>query len=382
MNAIENIAGKLRAFVTTLGIAVISAPYAVAASGGEPNTVATASSARTRQHAASDDAAIHLFRVNVPQAALDDLRKRLLATRWPDKETVADRSQGPQLAQLQELVQYWGSSYDWRKAEAKLNALPQFTTSIDGVDLHFIHVRSRHKNARALLIAHGWPGSVFEQMKLIDPLTDPTRHGGRAEDAFDVVIPSLPGFGFSSRPTVAGWGLERMGRAFDVLMKRLGYRRYVAQGGDWGAGIVEAMARQAPAGVCNPHIVVATFGCRLPGLLSLIRVLNRHNATGCRGNNSIGPLFFDCKKIDTTVRAMGCEIVENLDRYGIAIGQPVDALARHRFGHRFLNDRSAAKRATENNDPNPLVHECGSTLEHVLLQRSRLPHTKLQEQTQ
>ena len=202
---------------------------------------------------ASDDAAIRPFRVNIPQAALDDLRKRLLATRWPDKETVTDRSQGPQLAQLQGLVQYWGSSYDWRKAEAKLNALPQFMTSIDGVDIHFIHVRSQHKNARALLIAHGWPGSVFEQIKLIEPLTDPTRYGGRAEDAFDVVIPSLPGFGFSSRPTEAGWGLERIGRAFDVLMKRLGYTRYLAQGGDWGAGIVEAMARQAPAGLLGIH---------------------------------------------------------------------------------------------------------------------------------
>jgi pimeloyl-ACP methyl ester carboxylesterase len=236
-----------------LGIVLISVPCAVAAAGGETDTVASASSARTARHAASDDAAIHPFRVSIPQAALDDLRKRLLATRWPDKETVTDRSQGPQLAQLQELVQYWSRSYDWRKAEAKLNALPQFTTSIDGLDVHFIHVRSKHKNARALLIAHGWPGSVFEQIKLIGPLTDPTRYGGSAEDAFDVVIPSLPGFGFSSRPTEAGWGLERMGRAFDELMKRLKYTRYVAQGGDWGAGIVEAMARQAPAGLLGIH---------------------------------------------------------------------------------------------------------------------------------
>ena len=181
-----------------------------------------------------------------------DLRRRS-ATRWPDKETVADQSQGAQLAKLQELVRYWGTDYDWRKAEAKLNAFPQFMTTIDGVDIHFIHVRSRHPNALPLIITHGWPGSVFEQIKLIGPLTDPTAYGGRAEDAFDVVIPSLPGFGFSSRPTEAGWGLERIGRAWDVLMKRLGYTRYVAQGGDWGAGVVEAMGRQAPEGLLGIH---------------------------------------------------------------------------------------------------------------------------------
>jgi pimeloyl-ACP methyl ester carboxylesterase len=225
---------NIRAFLLTLGIAL----------------VATDALARP---VASDDAAIRPFRANIPQAALDDLRQRLVATRWPDKETVADGSQGPQLSRLQGLVQYWGTGYDWRKAEAKLNSLPQFATHIDGVELHFIHVRSPHKNARALLIAHGWPGSVFEQIKLIEPLTNPTRYGGRAADAFDVVIPSLPGFGFSSRPTQAGWGLERIGRAFDVLMKRLGYTRYLAQGGDWGAGIVQAMARQAPAGLLGIH---------------------------------------------------------------------------------------------------------------------------------
>ncbi len=198
-------------------------------------------------------AAVRPFRVSVPDEALTDLRRRILATRWPDKETVADRSQGPQLAELQELVQYWGSGYDWRKAEAKLNALPQFMTNIDGVDIHFIQVRSRHKNALPVIISHGWPGSVFEQIKLIGPLTDPTAFGGRAEDAFDVVIPSLPGYGSSARPTEAGWGLERIGRAWDVLMKRLGYTRYVAQGGDWGAGIVQATGRQAPAGLLGIH---------------------------------------------------------------------------------------------------------------------------------
>src|SRR4051812_17188617 len=219
---------------------------------------------------APGDKAVRPFRVDVPQADVTDLRRRLAATRWPDKETVADESQGAKLATLQELVRYWATEYDWRKGEAKLNALPQFMTGIDGVDVHFIHVKSRHPNALPLAIAHGWPGSVFEQIKLVGPLTDPTRYGGRAEDAFDVVIPSLPGFGFSGRPTEAGWGLERIGRAFDVLIKRLGYARYVAQGGDWGAGIVEAMGRQAPAGLLGIHtnfpaVITADVGAALGG---------------------------------------------------------------------------------------------------------------------
>jgi pimeloyl-ACP methyl ester carboxylesterase len=201
----------------------------------------------------NDETAIRPFRVKVAQADLSDLRRRLAATRWPDRETVADRSQGPQLAQLQELVRYWRTQYDWRNAEAKLNAFPQFVTAIEGVDIHFIHVKSRHPNALPLIISHGWPGSVFEQIKLIGPLTDPTAYGGTPADAFDVVIPSLPGYGFSGRPKEAGWGSERIGRALGVLMARLGYSRYVAQGGDWGAGIVQAMGRQAPAGLLGLH---------------------------------------------------------------------------------------------------------------------------------
>ena len=207
----------------------------------------------TSLEAPTEDKSIRPFRAKVSHEALADLRRRIQPTRWPDKETVADRSQGAQLVMLQELVQYWGSGYDWRKAEAKLNALPQFMTSIDGVDIHFIHFRSRHENALPVIITHGWPGSVFEQIKLIGPLTDPTKYGGRVEDAFDVVIPSLPGFGFSARPTEAGWGLERIGRAWGVLMKRLGYTRYVAQGGDWGAGVVQATGRQVPAGLLGIH---------------------------------------------------------------------------------------------------------------------------------
>jgi len=207
----------------------------------------------TAPRAATQDTSVRPFRVNVPEEQLVDLRRRLAMTRWPDRETVADASQGAPLAKLQELVRYWGTGYDWRKAEAKLNALPQFVTTIDGIDIHFIHVRSRHPNALPLIITHGWPGSVFEQIKLIGPLTDPTAYGGRPEEAFDVVIPSLPGFGFSERPAETGWGLERIGRAWDVLMKRLGYSRYVAQGGDWGAGVVEAMGRQAPSGLLGIH---------------------------------------------------------------------------------------------------------------------------------
>ena len=202
---------------------------------------------------ATDDS-IRPFRINIPDSALQDLRRRIAATRWPTRETVTDRSQGPQLAALQALVHYWGTGYNWRKGEAKLNALPQFMTTIDGVNIHFIHVRSRHPNALPLLISHGWPGSVFEQIKLIGPLTDPTAFGGKAEDAFDVVIPSLPGYGFSGQPTETGWGGERIGRAWDILMKRLGYTRYVSQGGDFGAVVNNAMGRQAPAGLLGVHI--------------------------------------------------------------------------------------------------------------------------------
>jgi pimeloyl-ACP methyl ester carboxylesterase len=203
---------------------------------------------------ATQDNAIRPFRVHVPQEALDDLRRRIAATRWPDKETVADQSQGVQLATMKDLVRYWGTEYDWRKAEAKLNALPQFVTNIDGLDIHFIHVRSKNPNALPLIVTHGWPGSVFEQLKIIDPLTNPTAYGGRPEDAFDVVIPSIPGYGFSGKPTGTGWDPDRIARAWAELMKRLGYSRYAAQGGDWGSPISSAMARQALAGLLGIHI--------------------------------------------------------------------------------------------------------------------------------
>ncbi|WP_037377311.1 epoxide hydrolase family protein [Sinorhizobium americanum] len=197
---------------------------------------------------------IRSFRVSVAEADLLDLRRRLAETRWPEPETVEDRSQGVQLKKLQALVWYWQTGYDWHKAEAKLNALPQFVTSIDGLDIHFIHVRSRHENALPLIMTHGWPGSIFELLKVIGPLTDPTAHGGTAEDAFHLVLPSIPGFGFSEKPKGTGWNPDRIARAWNVLMKRLGYQEYVSQGGDWGAIISDAMGRQAPPGLRGIHV--------------------------------------------------------------------------------------------------------------------------------
>jgi pimeloyl-ACP methyl ester carboxylesterase len=194
------------------------------------------------------------FHVDIPEEQLAELRDRIAGTRWPSKELVADESQGVQLAMLQELARYWDTEYDWRKVEAKLNALPQFTTEIDGLDIHFIHVKSRHENALPLIITHGWPGSVIEMLEVVGPLTDPTAHGGKAEDAFDLVIPSLPGYGFSAQPTEAGWGAGRIAQAWAELMNRLGYARYVAQGGDQGASVADAMARQAPKGLVGIHL--------------------------------------------------------------------------------------------------------------------------------
>jgi pimeloyl-ACP methyl ester carboxylesterase len=190
------------------------------------------------------------FHAEIPKAEIDDLRRRLAETRWPDKETVGDASQGVQLAKLKELVGYWATDYDWRKGEAKLNALPQFVTEIDGLDIHFIHAKSPHEDALPAIITHGWPGSVFELLKIVEPLTDPPS----GDDAFHVVIPSLPGYGFSGRPAAPGWNPDRIARAWDELMKRLGYDRYVAQGGDWGAVITETMGRQAPAGLRGIHV--------------------------------------------------------------------------------------------------------------------------------
>ena len=202
----------------------------------------------------AEDKSIRPFTVPiVPQAALDDLRRRIAATRWPEKETVTDASQGVQLATMHKLASYWGKNYDWRKCEAKLKALPNFITTIDGLDIHFIHVRSKNPNALPIIITHGWPGSIVEQLKIIDPLTNPTAHGGKAEDAFDVVIPSLPGYGFSGKPTTTGWDPAHIARAWVVLMKRLGYTKFVAQGGDWGAVVTELMGAQAQPELVGIH---------------------------------------------------------------------------------------------------------------------------------
>jgi pimeloyl-ACP methyl ester carboxylesterase len=219
----------------------------------DPTSRTTTTGAVPAPRSEADVTAVRPFRVEIPEEDLAELRRRLPATRWPSTELVGDRSQGVQLATMRELARYWANDYDLRRVEARLNALPQFTTEIDGVDIHFIHVRSPHENALPLIMTHGWPGSVVEMLEAVGPLTDPTAHGGRAEDAFDLVLPSLPGYGFSAEPTEVGWDLGRTAQAWAELMRRLGYTRYVAQGGDVGAGVTDAMGRQAPDGLLGIH---------------------------------------------------------------------------------------------------------------------------------
>jgi pimeloyl-ACP methyl ester carboxylesterase len=238
-----------RRFCGTAAAAVAAGPLSLSRFAERANAMTDVA-----QQTVSDSEAIRPFRVNFPDADLVDLRKRIKATRWPDRETVADQSQGVQLATMQELARYWATDYDWRKVETKLNSLPQFMTEIDGLDIHFIHVRSKHESALPLIVTHGWPGSIIEQLKIIDPLTNPTAHGASASDAFHLVIPSMPGYGFSGKPTTTGWDADRIARAWVVLMKHLGYTRYVAQGGDWGAGVADLMAKQAPPELLGIHV--------------------------------------------------------------------------------------------------------------------------------
>src|SRR5882757_4690154 len=243
---------------TFAGVAAAALVAALTARGTPQPAAPAAPGAGAAGGAAPDapvaDDAIRPFHINVPEAQLTDLKARINATRWPDKETVTDQSQGVQLAKLQDLAHYWGTGYDWRKIETKLNSLPEFITRIDGLDIQFIHVRSPHPNALPLIITHGWPGSPIEELKIIGPLTDPPAYGGRAEDAFDVVIPAMPGYGFSQQPAATGWGPDRIARAWAVLMKRLGYQHYVSQGGDWGSVVSDVMARQAPPGLLGIHV--------------------------------------------------------------------------------------------------------------------------------
>jgi pimeloyl-ACP methyl ester carboxylesterase len=238
----------------------------------------------------TNGASIRPFRVNVPAAELTDLKRRIAATRWPSKELVKDRSQGVQLATMRELARYWTTDYDWRKAEARLNALPQFKTNIDGVDIHFIHVKSRHANALPLIMTHGWPGSVIELLETVGPLTDPTKHGGTAADAFHLVLPSLPGYGFSGEPTQLGWDSGRIASAWATLMERLGYTRYVAQGGDVGAAVTDAMGRQGPKGLAGIHVnlLAGALGIadKLPAKTEEEKAA--HKALGIFKNNGFG----------------------------------------------------------------------------------------------
>jgi pimeloyl-ACP methyl ester carboxylesterase len=245
-----------------MGLA-LSFAWLVPANGAVATTTPE-ESAKAAAVAGEGDASIRPFRIHVPESQLIDLRRRIAATRWPDKETVVNDSQGIQLAQLESLLRYWGDGYDWRRLEAKLNALPEFVTTIDGVDIQFIHVRSREPHAMPLILTHGWPGSPLEFLKAVGPLTDPVAYGGHAQDAFDVVIPAIPGYGFSGKPTTTGWNPDRVAHAWDVLMKRLGYPRYVSQGGDHGSVISDALARQAPAGLLGIHLTMpATIPAQL-----------------------------------------------------------------------------------------------------------------------
>jgi pimeloyl-ACP methyl ester carboxylesterase len=292
---------------------------------------------------ATDKTAIRPFHVNVPEAELTELRRRINATRWPSKELVADRSQGVQLATVQALASYWTTDYNWRRVEGKLNALPQFTTEIDGVEIHFIHVRSRHENALPLIMTHGWPGSVIELLETIGPLTDPTAYGGTPEDAFHLVLPSLPGYGFSGEPTQLGWDSSRIARAWAQLMGRLGYTRYVAQGGDVGANVTDAMGRQAPEGLLGIHMNLLSGAIGLKDQLPAVSEQERaaHDAVNTFMMDGFGyfleqstrPQTIGYSLLDTPVGLAAWMLDHDTDSYykmsrAFVNGQPVGNLTR------------------------------------------------------
>jgi len=296
--------------------------------------------------AENNDPAVRPFRVNIPEKELVELRKRIAAARWPSKELVGDRSQGVQLATLKALAHYWATDYDWRKAEAKLNSYPQFVTKIDGVDIHFIHVKSKHPNALPMIITHGWPGSVIELLDVIDPLTNPTAHGGSAADAFDVVIPSLPGYGFSGVPAELGWESGRIARAWAVLMERLGYTRYVAQGGDVGAAVTDAMGRQGPKGLIGIHLNLLAgapaIADRLPAKSEQERAAHKALATfkasgfGYFLEQSTRPQTIGYSLLDSPVGLAAWLLDHDTDSYykisrAFIDGKPVGNLTRERI---------------------------------------------------
>ena len=291
----------------------------------------------------TDKEAIRPFRVSIPEEALVDLRRRIAATRWPTKELVEDRSQGVQRATLQALARYWATEYDWRKAEAKLNALPQFLTKIDGVEIHFIHVRSRHENALPLIMTHGWPGSVIELLETVGPLTDPTKYGGTPADAFHLVLPSLPGYGFSGEPTDVGWESGRIARTWATLMERLGYTRYVAQGGDVGASVTDAMGRQAPKGLIGIHLSLLSgalgIADKLPATSEQERAAHKALATfrtsgfGYFLEQSTRPQTIGYSLLDSPVGLAGWLLDHDTDSYykisrAFVDGKPVGNLTR------------------------------------------------------
>ena len=331
------IQSTMSAAAGVLGVGLFATPcYVMAASNA--SGLASASTTTANAPTASGDATIRPFRINIPETELDDLRERLLATRWPTRELVEDRSQGVQLATLQKLVGYWTTAYDWRKAEARLNALAQFTTEIDGVEIHFIHIKSRHENALPLIMTHGWPGSIIELLETVGPLTDPTAHGGTAGDAFHVVLPSLPGYGFSGEPKELGWDSGRIAHAWAELMKRLGYTHYVAQGGDVGALVTDMMGRQAPDGLAGVHLSLLAGAPFIVDLLPAKSEQERAAHESLKTFTTDGFGYF--QEQVTRPQTIGYSLLDS--PVGLAAWMlDHDTDSYYKFSHAFLDDKLA-----------------------------------------